>query len=165
MRSSVPRNRGSGGDQGAVRVRDALAIESEHAEPRHPSADAPARAAASPTPPATARTTRPGAGSILVHGEAYRLTRAAMLKHKLSCLPEEPLRNACVPAMSVAENLGLPDMDTLPLGWWGVPGLSGAIRAGTPFIFVSLAECLTEKSGGINLGLEGTLVMGAMSAY
>ena len=57
--------------------------------------------------------------------------------------------------------------DLAPLGWWGVPlaVLSGAIRAGTPFIFVSLGECLTEKSGRINLGLEGTLVMGAMSAY
>jgi ABC-type uncharacterized transport system permease subunit len=30
---------------------------------------------------------------------------------------------------------------------------------------VSLGECLTEKSGRVNLGLEGTLVMGAMSAY
>jgi simple sugar transport system permease protein len=59
-------------------------------------------------------------------------------------------------------------MDSVtPLGWWGVPlaVLSGAIRAGTPFIFVSLGECLTEKSGRINLGLEGTLVMGAMSGY
>ena len=58
-------------------------------------------------------------------------------------------------------------MEAIPLGWWGVPlaVLSGAIRAGTPFIFVSLGECLTEKSGRINLGLEGTLVMGAMSAY
>ena len=53
------------------------------------------------------------------------------------------------------------------LGWWGVPlaVASGAIRASTPFLFVSLGECLTEKSGRINLGLEGTLVMGAMSAY
>ena len=53
------------------------------------------------------------------------------------------------------------------LGWWGVPLaiLGGAIRVSTPFIFVSLGECLTEKSGRINLGLEGTLVMGAMSGY
>lgn len=43
--------------------------------------------------------------------------------------------------------------------------LGGAIRVGTPFIFVSLGECLTEKSGRINLGLEGNLVMGAMVAY
>jgi ABC-type uncharacterized transport system permease subunit len=43
--------------------------------------------------------------------------------------------------------------------------LGGAIRVSTPFLFVSLGECLTEKSGRVNLGLEGTLVMGAMSAY
>lgn len=43
--------------------------------------------------------------------------------------------------------------------------LGGAIRIGTPFIFVSLGECLTEKSGRINLGLEGNLIMGAMVAY
>jgi simple sugar transport system permease protein len=53
------------------------------------------------------------------------------------------------------------------LGWWGVPiaVLGGAIRISTPFLFVSLGECLTEKSGRINLGLEGILVMGAMSGY
>lgn len=43
--------------------------------------------------------------------------------------------------------------------------LGGAIRVGTPFIFVSLGECLTEKSGRINLGLEANLVMGAMAGY
>ena len=43
--------------------------------------------------------------------------------------------------------------------------LGGAIRVSTPFMFVALGECLTEKSGRINLGLEGTLVLGAMTAY
>jgi ABC-type uncharacterized transport system permease subunit len=43
--------------------------------------------------------------------------------------------------------------------------IGGAIRVSTPFLFVSLGECLTEKSGRINLGLEGTLVFGAMAAY
>jgi ABC-type uncharacterized transport system permease subunit len=43
--------------------------------------------------------------------------------------------------------------------------LGGALRVSTPFLFVSLGECLTEKSGRVNLGLEGTLVMGAMSGY
>ena len=43
--------------------------------------------------------------------------------------------------------------------------LGGAIRVSTPFMFVSLGECLTEKSGRVNLGLEGTLVLGAMVAY
>jgi general nucleoside transport system permease protein len=53
------------------------------------------------------------------------------------------------------------------LGWWGVPLalLAGAIRVSTPFLFVSLGELVTEKSGRINLGLEGTLVMGAMSGF
>lgn len=58
----------------------------------------------------------------------------------------------------------MPETD---LGLWTVPLaiLAGAIRVSTPFLFVSLGECLTEKSGRINLGLEGTLVMGAMSGY
>ena len=58
-------------------------------------------------------------------------------------------------------------MDNTSLGLWGVPlaMLAGAIRVSTPFIFVSVGECLTERSGRINLGLEGTLVMGAMTAY
>jgi ABC-type uncharacterized transport system permease subunit len=43
--------------------------------------------------------------------------------------------------------------------------LGGAIRVSTPFVFVALGECLTEKSGRINLGLEGTLVLGAMVGY
>ncbi len=43
--------------------------------------------------------------------------------------------------------------------------LGGAIRVSTPFLFVALGEMLTERSGRINLGLEGTLVLGAMSGY
>jgi ABC-type uncharacterized transport system permease subunit len=58
-------------------------------------------------------------------------------------------------------------MTTESLGWWGVllAILAGAVRGGTPFLLVSLGECITEKSGKINLGLEGTLLLGAMSAY
>jgi ABC-type uncharacterized transport system permease subunit len=43
--------------------------------------------------------------------------------------------------------------------------LAGALRVSTPFLFVSLGECLTEKAGRINLGNEGVLVLGAMTAY
>jgi len=43
--------------------------------------------------------------------------------------------------------------------------LGGAIRVGTPFLFVSLGECITEKSGRINLGLEGVLVFSAMAGF
>jgi len=53
------------------------------------------------------------------------------------------------------------------IGAWIVPlaVLGGAVRVSTPFLFVSLGECITERSGRINLGLEGTLVMGAMGGY
>ncbi|PSB21617.1 ABC transporter permease [Phormidesmis priestleyi ULC007] len=58
-------------------------------------------------------------------------------------------------------------MATEALGWWGVPLgiMAGMLRGSAPFLFVSLGECLTEKSGKVNLGLEGTLLTGAMSAY
>ena len=58
-------------------------------------------------------------------------------------------------------------MDDTAIGLWGVPLaiFAGAIRVSTPFIFVSLGETITERSGRINLGLEGTLVFGAMTAY
>ena len=57
--------------------------------------------------------------------------------------------------------------DAASIGLWTVPiaVLGGAIRVSTPVLFVSLGECITERSGRINLGLEGTLVMGAMCGY
>lgn len=58
-------------------------------------------------------------------------------------------------------------METSGVGLWGVPLaiIGGALRVSAPFLFVSLGECLTEKSGRVNLGLEGTLVMGAMTGF
>ncbi len=58
-------------------------------------------------------------------------------------------------------------MSDATLGLWGVPLalVTNAIRVGTPYLFVSLGECITEKSGRVNLGLEGTLVMGAMAGF
>jgi simple sugar transport system ATP-binding protein len=60
-------------------------------------------------------------GEIRIGGERYRATREEMRRHKLSCLPEEPLKNACVARMSVADNLAFRDFDRPPLaagGWW-----------------------------------------------
>lgn len=53
------------------------------------------------------------------------------------------------------------------MGAWGVAIalLGGALRGSIPYMFVSLGECLTEKSGKINLGMEGVLLMGAMTAF
>ena len=58
-------------------------------------------------------------------------------------------------------------VDGNALGWWGVPLaiVGGAIRVGTPLLWVSLGETVTEKAGRINLGLEGTLLLGAMAAF
>lgn len=58
-------------------------------------------------------------------------------------------------------------MSEFELGWWGVllAIVAGAIRVSTPYLLVSLGETLTERSGRVNLGLEGTLVLGAMAAF
>lgn len=64
-------------------------------------------------------------GTISLHGQAFDGSRRAMKQHKLSCLPEEPLRNACVAKMSVADNLAFRRFDEPPFaagGWWLKPG-------------------------------------------
>jgi general nucleoside transport system ATP-binding protein len=60
-------------------------------------------------------------GEIRVIGEAYHATREEMRRHKMSLLPEEPLRNACVGGMSVADNIAFREFDLAPFaigGWW-----------------------------------------------
>ncbi|MBW4578921.1 MAG: ABC transporter ATP-binding protein [Tildeniella nuda ZEHNDER 1965/U140] len=54
------------------------------------------------------------AGEVLVDGKVYKMTRAEMFKNRVFVLPEEPLRNACVAHMSVAENLALRTFDRPP---------------------------------------------------
>jgi len=53
----------------------------------------------------------------------------------------------------------------IDVGALAIAVAGGALRVGTPYLFVSLGECITERSGRVNLGLEGTLIMGAMTAY
>ncbi len=53
-------------------------------------------------------------GDILVSGTPYQSTRKEMARHQVYTLPEEPLRNACVPHMSVAENMALRTFDCPP---------------------------------------------------
>jgi len=55
------------------------------------------------------------AGEIRVEGERYGATRAEMRKHRVFSLPEEPLRNACVGSLSVADNMALRNFDRSPL--------------------------------------------------
>jgi simple sugar transport system ATP-binding protein len=54
-------------------------------------------------------------GEILVGGEPFHATRAEIRRHRVFSLPEEPLRNACVPDMSVAENMTLRSFDQPPV--------------------------------------------------
>ena len=76
--------------------------------------------------------------------------------------PEEKPKVALAPVRTTVEDRH--DGHRGSVGWWAVlvAVLGGALRVSTPFLFVSLGECITEKSGRVNLGLEGTLVMGAM---
>src|SRR5215510_11110404 len=60
-------------------------------------------------------------GEMRVAGDAYRASREEMRRHRMSLLPEEPLKNACVGGMSVADNIAFREFDRPPfasLGWW-----------------------------------------------
>ena len=42
--------------------------------------------------------------------------------------------------------------------------LIAAVIAGTPLLLGALGEIMTERSGNINLGVEGEMYMGAVAA-
>ena len=46
-----------------------------------------------------------------------------------------------------------------------VPILVAAVAAGTPMVFAALGELVTEKSGVLNLGVEGMMLMGAITGF
>jgi len=56
-------------------------------------------------------------GQIRLHGKSYNASREQMRQHGFRCLPEEPLKNACVASMSVAENMVLREYDQAPFSW------------------------------------------------
>jgi simple sugar transport system ATP-binding protein len=63
----------------------------------------------------------PESGEIKVAGDPYHARREEMRRHKMSLLPEEPLKNACVGGMSVADNIAFREFDRAPFasgGWW-----------------------------------------------
>jgi ABC-type uncharacterized transport system ATPase subunit len=69
------------------------------------------------------------AGEITVNGKLHTPTRAQLKEHRFHTLPEEPLRNACVPAMTVAENMALRVFDQPPFESGGFLLHASAIRS------------------------------------
>ena len=82
-------------------------------------------------------------GRIFINGKPFESRRADFDRFKVFGLPEEPLRNAAVRRMSVAENIAFRSFDKPPLaslGWWLKPhamrdkaaGLIARYRVKTP---------------------------------
>jgi simple sugar transport system ATP-binding protein len=64
-------------------------------------------------------------GRIFIHDKPFEPKRKDFDRFKVFGLPEEPLKNATVPRMSVAENIAFRSYDKPPiasLGWWLSPG-------------------------------------------
>ena len=53
------------------------------------------------------------------------------------------------------------------MGWetWIITTLSRSLAYGTPLLLGTLGEIYTERSGVLNLGVEGMMIMGAYSAF
>ncbi len=97
----------------------------------------------------------PTSGRIFIHDKPFEPTRDHMDAFKVFGLPEEPLKNAAVPRMTVAENIAFRTFDKPPitaLGWWMSPGpmrkrareLIATYRVKTP----STEEPIENLSGG-----------------
>jgi general nucleoside transport system ATP-binding protein len=54
-------------------------------------------------------------GKVEIEGEAFSSRRAELRERRAHVLPEVPLDNACVPNMSVSENIALRDYDRPPI--------------------------------------------------
>jgi ABC-type uncharacterized transport system ATPase subunit len=94
-------------------------------------------------------------GRIVIRGKPFEPTRDSFYRLKIFGLPEEPLKNATVPHMTVAENMAFRTFDRPPvtsLGWWLKPGpmrakardLIARYRVKTP----SPETAIADLSGG-----------------
>lgn len=46
-----------------------------------------------------------------------------------------------------------------------IPLLAAAVQSGTPVLYATLGEMFTERSGVLNLGVEGMMIVGALAAF
>src|ERR1700723_639892 len=94
-------------------------------------------------------------GRIIIKQHPFEPTRGNFFRLKVFGLPEEPLKNATVPRMTVAENMAFRTFDRPPsakLGWWLSPGpmrekareLIARYRVKTP----SPETAIADLSGG-----------------
>ena len=94
-------------------------------------------------------------GRVFVHDTPFEPNRDSYYRLKIFGLPEEPLKNATVPNMTVAENMAFRSFDRPPIAklrWWLSPGpmrsrareLIAAYRVKTP----SPEAAIADLSGG-----------------
>ena len=48
---------------------------------------------------------------------------------------------------------------------WITNFLAAAVVAGTPLLFATLGEIITQKAGNLNLGVEGMMLMGSVIGF
>lgn len=46
-----------------------------------------------------------------------------------------------------------------------IPILAAAVQSGTPILFATLGEMITERSGVLNMGVEGMMIVGAFAGF
>lgn len=46
-----------------------------------------------------------------------------------------------------------------------IPLFAAAVQSGTPILYATLGEIFTEKSGVLNLGVEGAMILGALAGF
>lgn len=83
-------------------------------------------------------------GALLMNGRPYRGQRKDIVVHQTHTLPEEPLRNACAPALSVAENIALRTFDHPPQARWKYLLSNSAVRRAS----IPLIEQFSVKTRG-----------------
>ncbi|MDX8438968.1 ABC transporter ATP-binding protein [Mesorhizobium australafricanum] len=95
------------------------------------------------------------AGEVMVRGAAYAATRAEARALNVRLIPEEPLKNACAPKMTVAENISFRTFDIdsngKPVSWISASAIktfSARLVEQFKVKTASLASPIASLSGG-----------------
>ena len=85
------------------------------------------------------------AGSIRIRGAEFSGSRLERAAQRVFSLPEEPLKNACVGPVSVADNMALRNFDQVPLSRFGILNRRALRAQATRFV-----ETFRVKTEGID---------------